>query len=261
MRQVATPDASIKIEIPRPRVRDAHGAQIPDSGNCSASTAGGGASTTALGVATTPLRDTNSTLCVVDCRTTSTVEDVAQAVARQLPVPVSAVAVEAKLAGAKVDAPRTMTCWELGLDASRRLRWRLDIEKCFGDDDDDDARFGDDPVEALFARKFDIQPKHPIGTGPLGPPLRVRADETIGTVVARLCDANPGLRNDCVVPVRHDAAAAAAQQARAPRRFFLSFGAAAPPFPRRRRRRAAAVDAPPPSAHRRGRSCAARACT
>ena len=69
------------------------------------------------------------------------------------------------------------TAWELGLMSGDVLRWSLTraCGVCVCEEEEEEVAHAD-PIAAAFARTISVQPKHPIGTGNLGPPLRVRAD-------------------------------------------------------------------------------------
>ena len=229
LRRDPIPDFPVELSVPRPRDRRREGlvetAARPVAGACSATSRSddegwtdtdslASLQTTATNLTLTPNEDhiDHAPVCWISARSTCTPVELRKLICLELPVALEAVQIELALHGRKVLAPETLTLWEMGLLGSDMVLWSL---SCAGTaaDDDAEATGAADPIAAAFARKYTVQPKHPIGTGMLGPPIRVRGDNTVGRVIELLCEANPGLRNDCVVPVRYDAAVAAEQAA------------------------------------------------
>ncbi|KAK7254742.1 protein O-mannosyl-transferase [Aureococcus anophagefferens] len=216
LRRDPVPDFPVELAVPRPRDRRKEGlrprAAPPVAGACSAtsrddsegwSDADSVASldTTASNCTITPKEDLDlAPVCWISARSSCTPSDVRKLICLELPVAPEAVQIELELLGRKLLAPEAMTLWEMGLLGSDKVLWSLN---CAGtaDDDDDEATGAADPIAAAFARKYTVQPKHPIGTGALGPPLRIRGDASIKRVIEQLCEANPGLRDEGVVPV------------------------------------------------------------
>ena len=229
LRRDPIPDFPVELAVPRPRDRRKEGlvsrAAPPVAGACSATTRDDeewsdadsmvSLDTTASCRSVTPASEKLdlAPVCWISARSTSTPEDLRKLICLELPVAPEAVQIELELLGRKILAPESLTLWEMGLLGSDSVLWSLN---CAGtaEDDDAEATGAADPIAAAFARKYTVQPKHPIGTGMLGPPLRIRGDASIKRVIEQLCEANPGLRDESVIPVRFDAAVAEAQAKR-----------------------------------------------